>query len=66
MGTLAILRFGALAEWAFLPLPLSANAPTTCVPVSAFGEPLKKSSRLTTCVSELLATTRFFFGALAW
>ena len=64
MGTLApaFLSVGALAEWAFRVL----SRPGALTTFRAVGEPLKTSSRLTTCVSELLATARFFFGALAW
>jgi len=51
---------GALAEWMLRVLSPGEAA-------RALGEPLKSSSRLTTCVLEpWAAAARFFLGVLAW
>ena len=56
----AFLRVGALAAW--MPRALSPGEAAR-----ALGEPLKSSSRLTTCVLEpWAAAARFFLGVLAW
>ena len=59
----AFLSVGALAAW--MPRDLSPGVPGEAA--SALGEPLKSSSRLTTCVLEpWAAAARFFLGVLAW
>ena len=56
----AFLSVGALAAW--MPRDLSPGEAAR-----ALGEPLKSSSRLTTCVLEpWAAAARFFLGVLAW
>ena len=59
----AFLSVGALAAW--MPRALSPGVPGEAA--RALGEPLKSSSRLTTCVLEpVAAAARFFLGVLAW